>query len=70
MVHRSKQPTIRNRRQNKFNFSDQMNYTSCIKMRIEPRDRIYVKGYEYLCFPKSMSKNISNKYFLIQLKNL
>ena len=33
---------------------------------IEPRDRIYVKGYGFLSFAKSMSKNIgknlSNKY--------
>ena len=28
----------------------------------EPRDRIYVKGYEFLSFAKSMSKNLSNKY--------
>ena len=35
-----------------------------IKMRYstEPRDRIYVKGYEFLSFAKSMSKNLSNKY--------
>ena len=34
------------------------------KMRysIEPRDRIYVKGYGYLSFAKSMGKNLSNKY--------
>ena len=32
----------------------------CIKMRysIEPRDRIYVKGYGFL----SLAKNLSNKY--------
>ena len=28
----------------------------------EPRDRIYVKGYEFLSFDKSMGKNLSNKY--------
>ena len=28
----------------------------------EPRDRIYVKGYEFLSFAKSMGKNLSNKY--------
>ena len=28
----------------------------------EPRDRIYVKGYGFLSFPKSMGKNLSNKY--------
>ena len=36
----------------------------CIKMRysIEPRDRIYVKGYGFLSFAKNMGKNLSNKY--------
>ena len=35
-----------------------------IKMRYstEPRDRIYVKGYEFLSFDKSKRKNLSNKY--------
>ena len=42
-----------------------------IKMRysIEPRDRIYVKGYGFLSFAKNMgthatkiAKNLSNKY--------
>ena len=35
-----------------------------IKMRysIEPRDRIYVKGYEFLSFAKNMGKNLSNIY--------
>ena len=35
-----------------------------IKLRhsIQPRDRIYVKGYGYLSFAKSMGKNLSNKY--------
>ena len=35
-----------------------------MKMRysIEPRERIYVKGYEFLSFAKSMGKNLSNKY--------
>ena len=35
-----------------------------IKMRysIEPRHRIYVKGYGFLSFAKNMSKNLSNKY--------
>ena len=38
--------------------------TVCIKMRysIEPRDRIYVKGYGFLSFAKNMGKNLSNKY--------
>ena len=48
-----------------------MNYTLCIKMRysIEHRDRIYVKGYGFLSFAKTMgthatkaAKNLSNKY--------
>ena len=35
-----------------------------IKMRysIEPRDRIYVKGYGFLSFAKNMGKSLSNKY--------
>ena len=35
-----------------------------IKMRysIEPRDRIYVKGYGFLSFAKNMGKRLSNKY--------
>ena len=35
-----------------------------IKMRysIEPRDRIYVKGYGFLSFAKNMGKYLSNKY--------
>ena len=35
-----------------------------IKMRysIEPKDRIYVKGYGFFSFAKSMGKNVSNKY--------
>ena len=39
----------------------------------EPRDRIYVKGYEFLSFAKNMSKNLSNKYcekLLDSAKNL
>ena len=36
----------------------------CIKTRdsIEPRDRIYVKGYGFLPFLKNMGKSLSNKY--------
>ena len=36
----------------------------CIKMRysVEPRDRIYVKGYGFLSFAKNMGKSLSNKY--------
>ena len=35
-----------------------------IKMRcsIEPRDRIYVKGYGFLSFAKNMGRSLSNKY--------
>ena len=35
-----------------------------IKLRysIEPRDRIYVKGYRFLSFAKNMGKSLSNKY--------
>ena len=36
-----------------------MNYTLRI---IEPRDRIYIKGYGFLSFAKDMGKNLSNKY--------
>ena len=33
-----------------------MNYS------IEPRDRIYIKGYGFLSFAKNMGKSLSNKY--------
>ena len=35
-----------------------------IKMRysIQPRDRIYMKGYGFLSFAKNLGKSISNKY--------
>ena len=35
-----------------------------IKMRysIEPRDRIYVKGYGFLSFARNMGKSLINKY--------
>ena len=35
-----------------------------MKMRysIEPKDRIYVKGYGFLSFAKNMGKHLSNKY--------
>ena len=29
---------------------------------IELRDRIYLKGYRFLSFPKNMGRNLSNKY--------
>ena len=35
-----------------------------MKYSIEPRDRIYVKGYEFLSFAKNMGKNVGNKYGL------
>ena len=36
----------------------------CIKMRysVEPRDRIYVKGYGLLSFAKNIGKILSNKF--------
>ena len=36
----------------------------CIKIRysIEPKDRIYVKGYGFLSFAKNIGKSLSNKY--------
>ena len=33
-----------------------------MRYSIEPRDRIYVKGYGFLSFPKNMGKSLSNKY--------
>ena len=41
-----------------------MNYMPRIKMRdsIEPRDRIYVKGYGFLSFAENTSENLSNNY--------
>ena len=33
-----------------------------IRYSIEPRDRIYVKGYEFLPFAKNMGKKLSNTY--------
>ena len=35
-----------------------------IKMRysIEPRDKIYVKRYEFLSFAKNIGRSLSNKY--------
>ena len=32
-----------------------------MRYSIEPRDRIYVKGYGFLSFDKNMGKNLSNK---------
>ena len=33
-----------------------------MRYSIEPRDRIYVKGYGFLSFAKNIRKNFSNKY--------
>ena len=33
-----------------------------MRYSIEPRDRIYVKGYGFLSFAKNMDKRLSNKY--------
>ena len=33
-----------------------------MRYSIEPSDRIYVKGYGFLSFPKNMGKSLSNKY--------
>ena len=33
-----------------------------MRYSIEPRDRIYVKGYGFLSFAKSMGKDLSSKY--------
>ena len=33
-----------------------------MRYSVEPRDGIYVKGYEFLYFAKNMGKNLSNKY--------
>ena len=41
-----------------------------MRYSIEPKDRIYVKGHGFLSFAKNIGKNLNNKYFLIQLKNL
>ena len=33
-----------------------------MRYSIEPRDRVYVKGYGFLSFAKNVGKNLSNKY--------
>ena len=33
-----------------------------MRYSIEPSDRIYVKGYEFLSFAKNMGKSLSSKY--------
>ena len=41
-----------------------------MRYSIEPRDRIYVKRYEFLSFAKNMSENLSNKYGQKRLDNV
>ena len=43
-----------------------------MRYSIEPRNRIYVKGYGFLSFAKNMGKSLTNKYgqILIVVKNL
>ena len=33
-----------------------------MRYSIEPKNRIYVKGYGFLSFAKNMGKNLNNKY--------
>ena len=33
-----------------------------MRYSIEPRDRIYMKGYGFMSFAKNIGKNLSNKY--------
>ena len=33
-----------------------------MRCSIEPRDRIYVKGYGFLSFARNIGKTLSNKY--------
>ena len=33
-----------------------------MRYSLEPRDRIYVKGYGFMFFAKNIGKNLSNKY--------
>ena len=33
-----------------------------MRYSIQPRDRIYVKGYGFLSFAKNMNKSLSNEY--------
>ena len=41
-----------------------------MRYSIEPRDRIYVKRYEFLSFAKNMGENLSNKYGQKRLDNV
>ena len=40
-----------------------------MRYSIEPRNRIYVKGYGLLSFAKNMGKSLSNKYDQKKLLN-
>ena len=40
-----------------------------MRYSIEPKDRIYVKGYGFLSFTRNMGKNLSNKYGQKRLDN-
>ena len=40
-----------------------------MRYSIEQRDRIYVKGYEFLSFAKNICKSLSNKYGQKRLDN-
>ena len=33
-----------------------------MRYSLEPRDRVYVKGYGFLSFARSMGKSLSSKY--------
>ena len=33
-----------------------------MRYSIEPRDRIYMKGYGFMSFARNIGKNLSNKY--------
>ena len=33
-----------------------------MRYSIEPKDRIYIKRFGFLCFAKNLGKNLSNKY--------
>ena len=56
--------------EDRINLTLVINNTVIIKMRypIEPKDRIYAKGYEFLVFAKNMGTHLSNKYSQTLLK--
>ena len=44
-----------------------------MRYSIEPKERVYIKGYGFLSFTKNMGKNLSNIYdqkLLVMLQNL